>query len=148
MSGDTTSLDPGAFPHPVKLSTGMTSAEKAQAVVDLQVNGQNVLFIGDGLNDAEAISVSTVGLAVSKGDATARIHADGEISMASFKLLPQAVDVARKTLRTVRMILGISLCYNFVGIALACGGVLHPVAAACIMVVSSMTVIAVAARKC
>ena len=64
----------------------------------------------------------------------------GEWLSADFTQLPAALRVAAATRRTLRRIIGFAFAYNSIGIALAASGVLHPVAAALLMLASSLTV--------
>jgi P-type Cu+ transporter len=131
----------------VPIASAMTAADKASAVQAMEHRGEAVLFVGDGLNDAEAMASATASLAVTGGDTTARAQAHGELSGPALGALPEAIAASRATHSTVRLILAISLTYNIIGVLLAASGHLHPIAAAAIMFASSLTVVAVAARR-
>jgi P-type E1-E2 ATPase len=130
----------------LRVSSGMAAAAKAAAVRAMEAKHEHVLFIGDGLNDAEAMVAATASLVMHGGDETARVHAHGELSGSSFSTLPAAIALSHATRRQIRLILGISLIYNTAGLLLAATGWLHPVAAAAIMFASSLTVVALATR--
>lgn len=125
---------------PLEVSTQLSAAEKARRVAAWEQAGERVLFIGDGLNDTEAMSRATVGLALSDGHDTARDAADGEWLSADFSKLPAALRAAAATRQTLRRIIGFAFAYNSIGLALAATGVLHPVVAALLMLASSLTV--------
>jgi len=146
MTGDASPNESQWAEAGLHVSSGMTSAAKAAAVRDIESKNEHVLFIGDGLNDTEAMAASTASLAMHDGDATARVHAHGEISDGSLGALPEAIALCRATHRRIVLILGISLTYNTVGLFLAATGWLNPVAAAIIMFASSLTVVALAGR--
>lgn len=129
---------------PLEVSTQLSAAEKARRVAAWEQAGERVLFIGDGLNDTEAMSRATIGLALSGGHDTAREAADGEWLSADFTQLPAALRAATATRRTLRRIIAFAFAYNSIGLALAARGVLHPVAAALLMLASSLTVTTVA----
>ncbi len=88
--------------------------------------------------------IRAVAKALHSGDATARSVAHGELSGASLGVLPESISIARATRRQLRVVLGVSLAYNAVGLLLAATGWLHPIAAAAIMFASSLTVVALA----
>jgi heavy metal translocating P-type ATPase len=131
----------------VPISSAMTAADKASAVQAMEHRGEPILFVGDGLNDAEAMASATASLAVTGGDTTARAQAHGELSGPALGVLPEAIAASRAARSTVRLILAISLTYNILGVLLAASGHLHPIAAAAIMFASSLTVVAVAGRR-
>jgi cation transport ATPase len=129
---------------PLEVSTQLSAANKAQRASAWEHAGERVLFIGDGLNDTEAMSCATVGLAVTGGHGTALDAAEGEWLAADFTKLPAALRTAAATRRTLRRIIAFAFAYNAVGLALAASGVLHPVAAALLMLASSLTVTSLA----
>jgi P-type E1-E2 ATPase len=131
----------------LRVSSGMTTVEKAAAVRALEARHEHVLFVGDGLNDSEAMAAASAGLLIHGGDATASAHAHGELSGSSLAYLPEAIALSRAACRQIRLILCISLLYNTAGLVLAATGWLNPIAAAAIMFASSLTVVALAARS-
>ena len=146
MTGDASPNDEQWKAAGLPVRSGMTTAEKGAAVRVLEEKNEHVLFVGDGLNDSEAMAAATASLVLHGGDATARAHAHGELTGAALNALPDAVILSRATRRQIRLILGISLAYNAAGLLLAATGWLHPVAAAIIMFASSLTVVALASR--
>jgi P-type E1-E2 ATPase len=139
LTGDV-ALPPALRELPLEVFTQLSAAEKARRVAAWEEAGERVLFIGDGLNDTEAMSRATVGLALSDAHDTARDAADGAWLSPDFTRLPAALRTAATTRRTLRRIIGFAFAYNGIGLALAAGGVLHPVAAALLMLASSLTV--------
>jgi Cu2+-exporting ATPase/Cu+-exporting ATPase len=146
MTGDASPNESQWTDAGLHVSSGMTTAAKAAAVRDMEARNEHVLFVGDGLNDTEAMATATASLAMQGGDATAHAHAHGEISGVSLSALPEAIALSRATRGQIRLILRISLIYNAVGLLLAATGWLHPVVAAVIMFASSLTVVALAGR--
>jgi P-type Cu+ transporter len=146
MTGDASPNERQWAETNLNISSGMTTAAKAAAVREMEVRHEHVLFVGDGLNDSEAMAAATASLVMRGGDATACAHAHGELSGGSLGALPQAIALSRSTRQQIRLILGISLIYNALGLVLAATGWLHPVAAAAIMFASSLTVVALAGR--
>jgi P-type Cu+ transporter len=146
MTGDASPNESQWAEAGLHVSSAMTTTAKAAAVRAMEARHEHVLFVGDGLNDAEAMATATASLIMHGGDATARVHAHGELSGASLSTLPEAIALSRASRRQIRLILGLSLIYNAVGLLLAATGWLNPVIAAAIMFASSLTVVALAGR--
>jgi heavy metal translocating P-type ATPase len=119
---------------------GLTPEGKAARVRELAGRGRTVLFAGDGVNDAAAMSAAAASLALRGGSELARASAAAVCAGEDLRRLPEAVAVARRVVGGVRGNLLFAASYNAVGMALAAAGVLHPVAAALLMVGSSVLV--------
>ena len=129
-------------PHPpvdlgVPLSGGLASADKRERVAELVEGGRTVLFAGDGVNDAAAMSVAHASIAMRGGSELARAAAMAVFAGEDLRFLPEAIRVARRVISGVRENLLFAAGYNLIGMALAAAGMLHPVAAALLMVGSS-----------
>ncbi len=123
-----------------RVSSGMTPAAKAEAIQTLQSQGRRVLFLGDGSNDAPALQEADLGLALRSGTALSRESAGGELFGGDLTRIPWAIQQTRSAIKTIRGNMLFAFCYNTIGIGLAAFGVLNPVVAALIMLVSSATV--------
>ncbi len=121
----------------VPVRGGMTPAGKQARVNALVADGRTVLFAGDGVNDAAAMSAAQASIAMRGGSELARAAAMAVFAGDDLRFLPEAIRVARKVVASVRGNLLFAACYNIVGMALAAAGMLHPVAAALLMVGSS-----------
>ena len=124
----------------VRIRGGMTPQTKQVRVEELVKAGRCVAFFGDGVNDAAAMSAAEVSVAMRGGSELARASAMAVFAGDDWRFLPQAIRVARATRRGIRANLVFASVYNIIGMALAAGGVLHPVAAALLMVGSSVLV--------
>ena len=119
---------------------GLTPDGKLAEIEKLKREGRQILFIGDGINDAPAMAASPASIALSSGSELPRETASAEFAGLDLRAIPHTVALCRATLRAIRRNLAFAAVYNVIGISLAAAGLLHPIAAALIMLVSSMTV--------
>jgi heavy metal translocating P-type ATPase len=115
--------------------------EKAERIEALKQSSETVLMVGDGINDAPALTVADVGLAMGCGTDLARDSAGICLLGDDLELLPKLLQVSRATMQTVRWNLFWAFGYNTVGIAAAAAGQLNPIVAAILMFGSSLFVI-------
>ncbi|HVE15217.1 MAG TPA: heavy metal translocating P-type ATPase [Chthoniobacterales bacterium] len=118
-----------------QVRAGLSPLEKATHLQDLS---HRALFVGDGINDAAAMAEAHASLTLVTGSGVAREIAMGELR--DLRAIPFAVARSRAAVKAIRQNLIFAAAYNFVGIGLAASGVLHPVAAALLMLASSFTV--------
>jgi heavy metal translocating P-type ATPase len=121
----------------VAVRTGLTPLDKHEYVRHLTAAGRCVAFVGDGVNDAAAMSAAQASIAMQAGAELTHAAAMAVFAGGDLRFLPRAIAVARAARRSIRTNLGFAAAYNAVGMALAAAGVLHPVAAALLMVGSS-----------
>jgi len=120
--------------------------QKAEFVKKLQVAGERVAFVGDGINDAPALEQADLGIAVSRASDVAREAADIILLKSEIEAVPEALGLARATLRTIKQNLFWAFFYNSLGVPLAAFGFISPVLCAAAMGVSDLIVIGNALR--
>jgi Cu+-exporting ATPase len=142
LSGD----NPGSV-QAVGLAVGISDvhanllpADKARMLAQYRAGGK-VAMVGDGINDAPALAAADVGMALASGTDVA-MHSAGIVLMrADPRLVADAIDLSRRTYRTIRQNLGWAFAYNVIGIPLAACGWLSPVLAGAAMAASSVCVV-------
>jgi len=120
--------------------------EKAGVVTAYQRDGEVVVMVGDGLNDAPALACADVGIALGSGTDVSIDCADLVLTGERLELIGAAQSLARRTLRCVRQNIALSIAYNLVMVPLAMTGLVTPLLAALTMPLSSLAVIGNAAR--
>jgi Cu+-exporting ATPase len=120
--------------------------EKANFVRRLQQQGERVAFVGDGINDAPALEQADLGIAVSRASDVAREAADIILLKTEIEAVPEALSLARATLRTIKQNLFWAFFYNALGVPLAALGFMSPILCAAAMGVSDLVVIGNAVR--
>ena len=120
--------------------------QKAEFVKKLQARGKRVAFVGDGINDAPALTQADLGIAVSRASDIAREAADIILLKSEIEDVPEALGLARATLRTIKQNLFWAFFYNALGVPLAAMGFISPIFCAAAMGFSDLIVIGNALR--
>lgn len=125
----------------VETVSELAPEDKITQVRRLRRESGPVAMVGDGLNDAPALATADIGLAMGCGPDLTRRSADVCLLGDDLGAVPFAIQLARKTVRTIRINLAWAFGYNLVAIPMAMMGTLRPVYAAVAMVVSSLIVV-------
>ncbi|MEF3254521.1 MAG: cadmium-translocating P-type ATPase [Deferribacterales bacterium] len=120
--------------------------EKAYYVRKIKSNSTLVTMVGDGINDAPALSVADISIAMGSGTDIAIDVADVILMKDDLKMIYNAILLSRKTLLNIKQNLFWAFFYNIIGIPVAALGMLNPIVAGAAMSFSSVSVVTNALR--
>ena len=126
---------------------GVAPERKAETIARHAAQGDTVIMVGDGVNDAAALAAATVGVAVHGGAEASLAAADVYIGRPGLMRIVDLIEGARRTMRAIKINMAVSITYNAVAVSLAMVGVLNPLIAAVLMPMSSLSVVALSVRS-
>jgi len=117
---------------------------KLDFIKSLQIQGERVMMVGDGLNDSGALAQSDVGIVIAENVNVFSPACDAILDATQFNNIPSIIKAGRQSRKLIIVSFLLSFLYNIVGLLFAVTGNLSPIVAAILMPVSSISVVALA----
>lgn len=129
------------FPSNAALLFNQNPNDKLESITKWQSSGKEVCMLGDGLNDAGALRLADLGIAVSDDINNFSPGCDAILDGESFEKLPQFFSFSKDAVKVIKMSFVISILYNIIGLSFAVQGIMSPLFAAILMPISTVTII-------
>lgn len=129
------------FPKNASILFHQSPKEKLDYIECLKSKNRKVMMIGDGLNDAGALGISDVGIAVSEDIFRFTPSSDGIIEASKLNSIPSLIQLSKFSKTVLRSCLAFSISYNIIGLSIAISGQMSPLVAAILMPISSISVV-------
>nr|MBC8524072.1 cation-translocating P-type ATPase [Chlorobium phaeobacteroides] len=128
------------------LDAGLNPVEKAEVIKSLKSDGRVVMMVGDGINDAPALTEADTGVSFGYASDIAMESAGVVIMQDNLHRIALLVKGSRRCFAIIRQNLFWAFSYNLIALPLAVGGFLHPILSALLMACSSLVVVGNALR--
>jgi len=123
------------------VQAGLGPLEKAAVISALKAKGECVMMVGDGINDAPALTEADIGVTLGHASGIALESASVAILKDDLSLINTLIKSSSRCFSIIRQNLVWAFSYNLIALPLAVSGVLHPIISALLMVVSSLVVV-------